>query len=146
MAPKRKYGVLETSSESTRYELRERTAQGKLRRVTGKFEPSLQDPFYVLGDHEVRKIITLLEARDTEILRRVSRLWKASAEYHCAKSLLLQNFPWMATKLSQSATRDEWNLLFRRCCKFQTCTQRHDIGHILNSILQYIMRKASGLA
>ena len=123
MASKRKYGVLEASSESTRYELRERTAQGKVVRVTGKFSPSLQDPFHVLGDHEVQEIITHLDVRDTETLRRVSRLWKASAEYHCERSILLQHFPWMAIKISQSTTREELNLLFRRCCKCQACTQ-----------------------
>ena len=142
MAQKRKYGALEAPSQPTRYGLRERTAQGKLVRVIQRLLPSLQDPFYVLGDHEVRAIITHLEARDTETLRRVSRLWKASAEYHCERGLLLQHFPWMATKISQSTTRGELNLLFRRCCKCQACTQRQDIGYILNSIIQYIIRKA----
>ena len=144
MAPKRKYGVLETPSQPTHYELRERTAQGKVVRVIQRknFQPSLQDPFHVLGDHEVRHIINLLEARDTETLRRVSRLWKASAEYHCERSLLLQHFPWMAPKISQSTTREELNLLFRRCCEYQTCIQRQDIGHILTIIMQYTIRKA----
>lgn len=122
MASKRNYGVLKASSEPTRYELRERTAQGKVVGVTRRFLPSLQDPFHVLGDHEVREIITHLGARDTETLRRVSRLWKASAEYHCERSLLLQHFPWMAIKISQRTTKEEVNLLFRRCCKCQACT------------------------
>ena len=124
MAPKRKYDALEAPSQPTRYELRERTAEGKVVRVNQRLRPSLQDPFHILGDLEVRQIIDLLEVRETETLRRVSRLWKASAEYHCERGRLLQHFPWMASKIFQSTTREELNLLFRRCCKYQTCIQR----------------------
>ena len=142
MALKRKYVAREAPLKPTCYELRERTAQGKVVKVNKRFRPSRKDPFHVLGDHEVRDIISYLEARDTETLRRVSTLWKASSEYHCERSVLLQHFPWMATEISESTTREEMNLLFRRCCKHQTCIQRKDIGHMLNSIVQYIIRKA----
>lgn len=74
----------------------------------------LRDPFHVLNDDEVRLIITLLPARDTETLRRVSKLWKASSEFHCGKSALLEYFPWAASKVNKFISWEEANLQFRR--------------------------------
>lgn len=87
-----------------------------VRKVPRSAENNRRDPFYVLND-EVRLIISLLPARDTETLRRVSKLWKASSEFHCGKSALLKHFPWAASKVDEFGSREEANLLFRRYCR-----------------------------
>ena len=93
------------------------------RRVPRPRYRNRRDPFHTLNDDGVNMIIALLPARDTEILRRVSKLWKASSEYHCGKSALLRFFPWAAAKANKCETEETANLLFRRCCryKYDTC-------------------------
>ena len=87
-----------------------------VRKVPRSAKKNRRDPFHVLNDDEVRLIITLLPARDTETLRRVSKLWKASSESHCGKSALLKHFPWAASKVDKFVSREEANLQFRRYC------------------------------
>lgn len=87
-----------------------------VRKVPRSAKANGRDPFHVLNDDEVGLIITLLSARDTETLRRVSKLWKTSSEYHCGKRALLEHFPWAASKVNKFASREEANLQFRRYC------------------------------
>ena len=75
-----------------------------------------RDPLHVLNDDEVYQIIGQLAARETETMRRVSKLWKATPEYQCGKFALLKHFPWAAWKLETSTSREEANLQFRRHC------------------------------
>ena len=77
-----------------------------------------RDPFHVLNDDDVSLIIGYLQAADTETLRRVSKLWKASSEYHCGRILLLHHFPWAAATALQCGSREESNLQFRRYCTY----------------------------
>ena len=83
-----------------------------------------RDPFHALNDDAVHLIIELLPARDTEIMRRVSKLWKASSEYRCGKSALVRHFPWAAPKAERCETNEAANLLFRRCCKYRCIIHR----------------------
>ena len=85
-------------------------------------EHNPRDPFHTLGDDEVSLIIALLPARDTETLRRVSKLWKRSSEYHCANAALLKHFPWAIAKADSYETREEANLQFRRCRMYDSTT------------------------
>lgn len=94
------------------------------RRVLRPRNGNLQDPFYTLNDDEVHLIIALLPARDTETLRRVSKLWKASSEYHCGKAALMRYFPWAAEKANRCETREAANLQFKRCCTYNPDTCR----------------------
>ena len=75
-----------------------------------------RDPFHVLNDDEVYQIIAQLPVRETETLRRVSKLWKAASENHCGKHALLKHFPWAASKVEKSMSREDSNLQFRRYC------------------------------
>ena len=65
----------------------------KRRAVPRPKKKNLRDPFHILNDDDVYLIMTHLPARDTETLRRVSKLWKASSEFHCGKSALREHFP-----------------------------------------------------
>lgn len=73
-----------------------------------------RDPFNVLDDDAVFLVIEQLSARETEILRRVSRLWKASSEAHCGRNALKKHFPLAAAKRQGCGSRVEENLHFRR--------------------------------
>ena len=88
------------------------------RRVPRPQKRNLRDPFHTLGDDEVHLIIALLPEGDTETLRRVSKLWKASSEYHCGKGALMRHFPWATAKANRCETREAANLQFRRCCTY----------------------------
>ena len=79
-----------------------------------------QDPFDLFDAGIVRMIIAELDAPDTETLRRVSKLWKASSEFHCGRTMLRQHFPEAAANLSEDepGSCEEENLRFRRYCKF----------------------------
>ena len=115
MALKRKRTDTEPMSVP-RSGLRPRIVKDGMRRAATRSKlQSLRDPFHVLGDHEVELIISHLDAKDTETLRRVSTLWKASSEYHCGRNILLQHFPEMESKARNCESREEMNLLFRRC-------------------------------
>lgn len=81
---------------------------------SAKGNENLRDPFDVLDDDAVFLIIDQLSARDTETLRRVSKLWKASSEAHCGRNALLKHFPQAAAKLEGHGSREEENLRFRR--------------------------------
>ena len=72
------------------------------------------DPFKYLGDDEIYIIISNLSARDTETLRRVSQLWKATSEYHCSQSILTQKLPWASTQNLMELSKNETNLHYRR--------------------------------
>lgn len=76
-----------------------------------------RDPFDVLVDDAVHLVISHVSARDTETLRRVSKLWKASSEAHCGRNALQKHFPLAAAKTKGCGSRLEENLLFRRHCK-----------------------------
>ena len=89
------------------------------RRVKRPRTRNPRDPFHMFSDDEVHLIIALLPARDTETLRRVSKLWKASSEYHCGKSALVRHFPWAAAKAARFETREAANLQFRRCRRYK---------------------------
>ena len=86
----------------------------RARVVPRSAEKNKRDPFHMLNDDEVHQIIALLPARETETLRRVSKLWKASSEYHCGKHSLLKHFPRAVSKADKSISREEANLQFRR--------------------------------
>ncbi|MCJ1469510.1 hypothetical protein MMC07_008143 [Pseudocyphellaria aurata] len=77
-----------------------------------------RDPFDVLVDDAVHLVISYLAARDTETLRRVSKLWKASSEAHCGRNALQQHFPLAAAKTKGCGSRLEENLRFRRHLHF----------------------------
>ena len=78
--------------------------------------PNGRDPFQHLNDDEIQQIICYLSAKDTEIMRRVSKFWKATSEYHCGKSVLLQHLPWAASHDLNSWSNEEINLYYRRQC------------------------------
>lgn len=79
---------------------------------------NLRDPFEFLADDEVHLIIAHLPARDTETLRRVSKLWKATCEQHCGRSAILKHFPQAARKASECGSGEETNLQLRRLCTY----------------------------
>ena len=85
-------------------------------------EHDLRDPFDALGDDEVFLIIALLPAKDTETLRRVSKLWKDKSESHCGTSALRTHFPWAISKADKCETKKAANLLFRRCRVYDSAT------------------------
>lgn len=84
-----------------------------------KENQNLRDPFNVLDDDAVFLIVEQLSARETEILRRVSKLWKASSEAHCGRNALKKHFPLAAAKVEGCGSRKEENLRFRRHCTSQ---------------------------
>ena len=73
-----------------------------------------KDPFEYLGDDEVGSIISFLPASDTETLRRVSKLWKASSEFHSSGAALQRHFGHLGEKADSYPTRESANLAFRR--------------------------------
>ena len=72
------------------------------------------DPFKYLGDDEIYIIISNLSAKDTETLRRVSQLWKATSEYHCSQSILTLKLPWASTQSLVELSKSDTNLRYRR--------------------------------
>ena len=96
------------------------------RKVPRAAKRNLRDPFRALNDDEAYQIINLLDARDTENLRRVSKLWKASSELHCGRKALLKHFPWAASKVDKFKTQEEINLQFRRYRMFFAYKSRHE--------------------
>ena len=74
-----------------------------------------KDPFEWLGDDEVAIIMSWLPAATTEILRRVSKLWKATSEYHNGNEALRRYYSHIEKGTSRRyASRQEANLGFRR--------------------------------
>lgn len=84
-----------------------------------KTSENRRDPFNVLKDDAVFLVIDRLSARETEILRRVSKLWKASSEAHCGRNALRKHFPLVAAKTEGCGSRVEENLRFRRHCTYE---------------------------
>lgn len=80
-------------------------------------QKNLRDPFMVLDDDMVFMIIDQLSSRETEILRRVSKFWKANSEVHCGRNALQKFFPQAASNAGEHLSRAEENLRFRRHCK-----------------------------
>ena len=77
-----------------------------------------KDPMQVLNDDMIATIIYLLAPADTEIMRRVSKLWKATSEHHCGNGLLLRHFP--SATYDNSLSREQANLAYRRRSKYYT--------------------------
>ena len=73
-----------------------------------------KDPFEYLGDDEIGLVISFLPAPDTETLRRVSRLWKASSELHNSGVALQRHFGHFGETADCYPTRESANLAFRR--------------------------------
>ena len=82
------------------------------------------DPFMKLGDAEVYLVLSYLNAKETEPLRRVSKFWKTTSEFHLTRKALLSRFPWAASRADQCENREESSLLFRRCCEYIGCENR----------------------
>jgi hypothetical protein len=82
--------------------------------------PNPRDPFDILDDDIVHIIINNLTAVDSEKLRRVSKLWKASSEGHCGWDFFRLHFPEEAANIDEDdhGSIEEENLRFRRYCKF----------------------------
>lgn len=80
-------------------------------------EQKLQDPFQRLSSVEVGLIIGFLPVESTHTLRLVSKLWKASSEYHNATLAIRRHFPSSALAKENYETREEANLQFRRLCE-----------------------------
>lgn len=91
--------------------------KGKERAISEPVTTNPQDPFDVFDAGIVHIIITELDAPDTETLRRVSKLWKASSEAHCGRTLLRQHFPEASLCENELGSIEEENLRFRRHCK-----------------------------
>ncbi len=98
------------------YDLREHEAPPRLRmkQLPRPKNPNGRDPFQHLGDDVVHLIITNLGPKDTETIRRVSRFWKATSEYHCGKATLIQHLPWAACQDLLGSTKEDINLQYRR--------------------------------
>lgn len=79
-------------------------------------ENNLRDPFQYQSSYEVGVIIAFLPARSTHALRLVSKLWKASSEFHNAGLAIRTHFPNAAAASKTYETREEANLQFRRLC------------------------------
>ena len=73
-----------------------------------------KDPFDCLNDDVVGIIISLLPVQATETLRRVSKLWKATSEYHNDTQAIRRHFSHIGEGLKSFASREEVNLHFRR--------------------------------
>lgn len=100
---------------------RDRLNRPRVQKTSAPRSPkgSLRDPFVVLDDDLVFLIINQLSAHDTEVLRKVSKLWKASSEAHCGRNALLQHCisPPVVLNDEIRLSREEENLRYRRHCK-----------------------------
>lgn len=87
--------------------------------VPGSDRTKVLDPFDFFEDGIVHIIITKLDAADTETLRRVCKMWKATSEAHCGRNALRRHFPVAAFSLrdDEQGSVEEENLRFRRYCK-----------------------------
>lgn len=112
-----------------------RSSQPKQRNklVTRPAKRNMRDPFMVLNDDLVFLVIDQISAKDTEILRRVSKLWKACSEVHCGRNALQKHFPIAALRAGGILSREEENIRFRRYCK---CVLSY-MGHLWIIELNY---------
>lgn len=81
--------------------------------------PNGRDPFQHLNDDEIHQVVSYLDPKDTESMRRVSKFWKITSEYYCTKSVLKQCLPWTATQDLESLPSAFMNLYYRRHCMYQ---------------------------
>ena len=78
-----------------------------------------RDPFQILSHELMCEVVSYVPARDTETLRRVSKLWKVSSERALStRSAVLKHFPWATSRFQYCDTEVQKNLLFRRCREF----------------------------
>lgn len=82
------------------------------------------DPFQRLNDDVIFTVVSMLRPVDTETLRRVSKLWKATSEFHCGQKLLHQHLPATILSTHNVCTREEANLQYRRARKCE-CLELH---------------------
>ena len=85
-----------------------RTKQSKM--INNKRDPVQHLPLEIIA-----KIISYLEAEDTENLRRLSKSWKNASETSNTRQAILRHFP--RSSCPPLATGMEYNLHFRRLCK-----------------------------
>ena len=93
------------------------TLTGLMPAVSDSQEESPRDPFRRLTSLEVGLIVDFLPAEVTQTLRSVSKLWKASSEYHSGLLAIRKHFPRSASATKTFQTREEANLEFRRLCE-----------------------------
>ncbi|MCJ1393895.1 hypothetical protein MMC18_006771 [Xylographa bjoerkii] len=82
--------------------------------ISSSLPVNATDPFECLNDDVVKLILVLLSARDTETLRRVSKLWKAYSEHHHGGEALVRYFGHVGEKARVFSSPEEANLAFRR--------------------------------
>ena len=75
-----------------------------------------QDPMQRLPLETIQNIIRYVDAEDTEKLRRLSKRWKSASEAFNTKQAISRHFP--LRRCPPLATGLQYNLLFRRLCKF----------------------------
>ena len=81
-----------------------------------------KDPFEYLADDVVGIIVSFLPVQVTEVLRRVSKFWKATSEYHNDSRAIRRHFGYLGEGSKSFDSREEANLHFRRlraCCLLQ---------------------------
>ncbi|MCJ1483672.1 hypothetical protein MMC06_003840 [Schaereria dolodes] len=103
---------------STRYKLTRGPRMPKFK-VSSSVNRNARDPFQCLDDNVVGTIISFLPASDTEILRRVSKVWKSTSEFHCGNEAIHRHFAHVGETRSEYRTRKEANLYFRRRLYFE---------------------------
>ena len=93
-----------------------------------------RDPFQYLDDVVVSGIIEYLSLEDTEVIRRVSKYWKATSEFYCGRNFFKKHYSHPEPMLDRCTTREASNLLFRRTRKyifyFSTLRQNSDLDII----------------
>ena len=75
-----------------------------------------RDPLEYLGGDEVALIISFLTPTETEVVRRVSRLWKAASECHNTGEALRRHYGNFGNMTDGPLDRRAANLRFRRRC------------------------------
>ena len=77
---------------------------------------SKHDPLEYLGGDEVALIISFLTPIETEVIRRVSRPWKAASECHNTGEALRRHYGNFGETTDGLLDRGAANLRFRRRC------------------------------
>lgn len=73
-----------------------------------------KDPFDYLIDDVVGIIVSLLPVQATETLRRVSKLWKATSEYHNDTRAIRRHFGHLGEGSKSFDNKEAANVHFRR--------------------------------
>lgn len=117
-APHNRHFTPEESGSDNSHPLRRKQKHGEpnskrsaVRRPKNK---NAKDPFDCLVDDVVGIIVSLLPVQATETLRRVSRLWKATSEYHNDIRAIRRHFNYLGEGLKSFDSKEEANLHFRR--------------------------------